>query len=74
MVVAHHGRNRDVKIVETAETSATKEARPGTYLIGVKAVDEDGTSLGHSNRVRVRIERPSRPSTDRAEAVRRTKA
>ena len=60
MGVMYRGHGREVKVREVTETSATKEAKPGTYLIGVKAVDEDGDSLGRSNRVRVTIERPTR--------------
>jgi len=58
MVTQRHGRRAVSVVRRTEETSVSHRARPGTYLIGVQAIDEDRHPLGRSKRVKVTVERP----------------
>ena len=63
MVTTRHGRRFVSTVRRTEETSFSRQARPGTYLIGVQAVDEDRHPMGRSKRVKVTIEKPARETS-----------
>ena len=51
------GRNGQIRVRKTKETSSTIDAHPGHYNFVVQALDSHGKAIARSNRAEVTVQR-----------------